>query len=190
MHVYIFTVNVGSGEPKAKATVKSEGLEDCTRERDAIKPTCPNDVYSENSIGSTAPVAATKAARMALYRSKLGPVGGGNDSGTSEGGVVVDLDPLSAFALMDDGTTEDLGGTTSNVVSSSRRVGTKPSPHSATVAPPRKDHNPSLGGKSLAGETKKNDSGRWRVSDLSSVSPSQQVHRSLADRYCYKYILA
>lgn len=37
---------------------------------------------------------------MALYRSKLGPVGrGGEGSGGQEGGIVIDLDPLSAFAL-------------------------------------------------------------------------------------------
>lgn len=40
---------------------------------------------------------------MALYRSKLGPVGGGGEDGTRKGGVVVDLDPLSAFALMGGG---------------------------------------------------------------------------------------
>lgn len=38
---------------------------------------------------------------MALHRSKLGPVGGsGGGGGDRDGGVVVDLDPLSAFALM------------------------------------------------------------------------------------------
>lgn len=40
---------------------------------------------------------------MALYRSKLGPVGGGGEDGTRTGGLVVDLDPLSAFALMGGG---------------------------------------------------------------------------------------
>lgn len=38
---------------------------------------------------------------MALHRSKLGQVGGG---GKGDGGVVVDLDPLSAFALMGQST--------------------------------------------------------------------------------------
>lgn len=37
---------------------------------------------------------------MALHRSKLGPVGGSGGGGNEDGGVVVDLDPLSAFALM------------------------------------------------------------------------------------------
>lgn len=54
---------------------------------------------------------------MALYRSKLGPVGGGGEDGTREGGVVVDLDPLSAFVLMGgggdkhDGAACNSGGT-------------------------------------------------------------------------------
>lgn len=44
---------------------------------------------------------------MALYRSKLGPVGGGGgEGGNRDGGVVVDLDPLSAFALMGGGGAE------------------------------------------------------------------------------------
>lgn len=40
---------------------------------------------------------------MALHRSKLGPVGGVSGGGGSDGGVAVDLDPLSAFALMGNG---------------------------------------------------------------------------------------
>lgn len=45
---------------------------------------------------------------MALYRSKLGPVGGGGGDGNrQEGGIVVDLDPLSAFALMSRGGGEE-----------------------------------------------------------------------------------
>lgn len=41
---------------------------------------------------------------MALHRSKLGPVGGDGGGGKGDGGVVVDLDPLSAFALMGQST--------------------------------------------------------------------------------------
>lgn len=47
---------------------------------------------------------------MALYRSKLGPVGGGGDGSSQDGGIVVDLDPLSAFALMGRGTAEETQG--------------------------------------------------------------------------------
>lgn len=45
---------------------------------------------------------------MALYRSKLRPVGGGRkQDGKPEGGIAVDLDPLSAFALMGRGGSEE-----------------------------------------------------------------------------------
>lgn len=43
---------------------------------------------------------------MALHRSKLGPVGGVSGGGRSDGGVAVDLDPLSAFALMGHGSED------------------------------------------------------------------------------------
>lgn len=60
---------------------------------------------------------------MALHRSKLGPVGGGGSGAKSDGGVAVDLDPLSAFALMGPGTegASTSGGTES--VSSVRSAG-------------------------------------------------------------------
>lgn len=50
---------------------------------------------------------------MALHRSKLGPVGGSGGGDNGDGGVVVDLDPLSAFALMGQRTedTHTSGGT-------------------------------------------------------------------------------
>lgn len=66
---------------------------------------------------------------MALYRSKLGPVGGNGENGSKEGGIAIDLDPLSAFALMGGGntaaesgagsTSQGLGGTNETASSSS-----------------------------------------------------------------------
>lgn len=114
---------------------------------------------------------------MALYRSKLGPVGGGSENGTSEGGVVVDLDPLSAFALMDGGVTEDLGTTTNSGGTFSNDTGTKPVPlFEDTVTPVGKDHEPAPGKKDSRGpESKMSDLGRWRVNDFSGAVQSQQV---------------
>ncbi|CAN0112288.1 unnamed protein product, partial [Ectocarpus sp. 8 AP-2014] len=73
---------------------------------------------------------------MALHRSKLGPVGGGGSGAKSDGGVAVDLDPLSAFALMGPGTevASTSGGTES--ASSVRSAGIS---SGATRGPSRRD---------------------------------------------------
>lgn len=134
-------------------------------------------------------IRAAAKALMALYRSKLGPVGGGNENGISEGGVVVDLDPLSAFALMDGGAAEDLGTTTNSGGASSNNAGTKPVPLSGdTVTPVGKDHEPALGRRDSRGaESKMSDLGRWRVSDLGGAVQSQQVRCPV---FCYARLLS
>lgn len=131
-------------------------------------------------------IRATLIALMALYRSKLGPVGGGSENGISEGGVVVDLDPLSAFALMDGGVTEDLRTTTNSGGASSNDAGTKPIPLSEdTVTPVGKDHEPALGTKDSRGpESKMSDLGRWRVIDPSGAVQSQQVRNMVCSCVC------
>ncbi|CAM9100290.1 unnamed protein product [Ectocarpus fasciculatus] len=77
---------------------------------------------------------------MALHRSKLGPVGGGGSGAKSDGGVAVDLDPLSAFALMGPGTEgpSTSGGTGSG--SSERSAGIS---SGATRGASRRDKEPS-----------------------------------------------
>lgn len=50
---------------------------------------------------------------MALYRSKLGPVGGSGDGDRQDGGIIVDLDPLSAFALMGRSSADEASPITS-----------------------------------------------------------------------------
>eukprot|EP00903_Cladosiphon_okamuranus_P015695 g14490.t1 len=114
---------------------------------------------------------------MALHRSKLGPVGGSGGGETGDGGVVVDLDPLSAFALMgqrtEDPSTSTPGGAAGGTARSGlgsgsgggggvggRRESQTPSPP-ASVQPP-------------AGMTGMAGMGSWHAIELNLPAPTSR----------------
>lgn len=111
---------------------------------------------------------------MALYRSKLGPVGGGGEGGTREGGIVVDLDPLSAFALMGRGSADtDTGASPNSGVP--ERLGTAGPVGGTTRATKDRSCSPSPTLAQPRSTEKLLGLGSWRVADLTAPPLPMQV---------------
>lgn len=124
---------------------------------------------------------------MALYRSKLGPVGGGSDGGTGEGGIVVDLDPLSAFALMGGGGGAEADSGPRSPKSEGTRIQAAARSTGGATHPPRKEHSASPVLEDRRSRDKPPPAGSWRVSDLSVVVPPQVCVLCLSatsDHFC------
>lgn len=113
---------------------------------------------------------------MALYRSKLGPVGGGSGSKTKEGGIAVDLDPLSAFALMGGGSGEGDKGHQQNDAPSSDTRGTHPSSKGETMRPRRGESDSVSSPLAPPGSVEKTQGFEsWHLADLDDLLPASQV---------------
>lgn len=108
---------------------------------------------------------------MALYRSKLGPVGGAGEGGSRDGGIVVDLDPLSAFALMGGGGTEP---DTSAPSSDSRGTEHGVAPRGGATRPGNEKSAPPVSARPGAADTTL-DLGSWHITDLTPAAPPSQV---------------
>lgn len=110
---------------------------------------------------------------MALYRSKLGPVGGAGEGGSGDGGVVVDLDPLSAFALMGGGGTEaDTSAPSSDSINRGTEHGLGAG-GGATRPGKEKSASPVSARPGAADTTL--DLGSWHMTDLAPPAPPSQV---------------
>lgn len=106
---------------------------------------------------------------MALYRSKLGPVGGGGEGGARKGGVVVDLDPLSAFALMGRAGTEADTDATKSTANMGEMQPAPPAGGGATRPRKERSASPVLAQPKSAG--KNLDLGSWHVTEF-NVPPA------------------
>lgn len=103
---------------------------------------------------------------MALHRSKL-VVGGSGGGGNGDGGVVVDLDPLSAFALMGQRLEEGTGtsggaGPGSSVDSGNSSGGTTHARREQQTSSPPMSLQPATGGG-------------WHSAELDLPAPSSRV---------------
>lgn len=94
---------------------KERGQGSRAREQEKVKHFSKRRNFASQSWCGISSFLILTAKHMALHRSKLGPVGGGGSGAKSDGGVAVDLDPLSAFALMGPSTegASTSGGTES-----------------------------------------------------------------------------
>lgn len=108
---------------------------------------------------------------MALYRSKLGPVGGAGEGGSRDGGIVVDLDPLSAFALMGGGGAE----VDTSAPSSNSRGAEHGLAHGGGATQPGKEKSASpVSARPGAADTTL-DLESWHMTDLTPAAPPSQV---------------
>lgn len=122
---------------------------------------------------------------MALYRSKLGPVGGAGEGGTRDGGVVVDLDPLSAFALMGGGGAE---ADTSAPASNSRGAEHGLAPGGGATRPGKEKSVAPVAARPEAADNTL-DLGSWHMTDLAPAAPPSQVCFVCARCMCARCLL-
>lgn len=108
---------------------------------------------------------------MALHRSKLGPVGGSVGGENGDGGVVVDLDPLSAFALMGQRTegTSTSGGTAGSSLGSGSSGGT------TRAAGARREQQTSSPPALVQPPTGMTGMGSWHAVELNLPAPTSRV---------------
>lgn len=113
---------------------------------------------------------------MALYRSKLGPVGGAGEGGSRDGDIVVDLDPLSAFALMGGGGGAEADTNVSVPASNSRGAEHGLVPGGGATRPEKEQSAPPVSTRPGAAAADKTlDLGSWHMTDLTPAAPPWQV---------------